>query len=156
MIDEITAMETLEKRFKRFKEKNKKIFEVADERSEEHRQQLETLKKQSEEQRELDNAIPNVFSFPVLLSMDLDLLRRIAIVWGDERIRTHSDACWKWHPECAVEILMTEIRLLSDEVDGLLTQSTSWSTHLDEAMKRIRQQYQEIQELKSVIKKEEA
>jgi hypothetical protein len=29
MIDEIAAMETLEKRFKRFKEKNKKIFRQA-------------------------------------------------------------------------------------------------------------------------------
>ena len=109
-----------------------------------------------EEQRELDDAIPNAFSFPILRFMDLDLLRRIAIVWGDERTRTHSDGCWKWHPECAVEILMTEIRLLSNEVDDFEIQSMEYDRYMDEAIEQRHQQYREIEKLKKAIKKGEA
>jgi hypothetical protein len=44
---------------------------------------------------------------------DLDELYDLA-ARGD-RIRTHSNECWKWHKECAIIRLIREVRALRGE-----------------------------------------
>lgn len=47
-----------------------------------------------------------------------DIVERVIECWSDTTIRTHSEACWEWHPHCAIAILAAEIeRLRADNSD---------------------------------------
>ena len=62
------------------------------------------------------------------------MVQRIKDEWLTDRVATHYDGCWLYHPECAIRRLLAEIEALRATVAG-------WSqdiSNLEDEIERLR------------------